>query len=462
VSNECNSLTLFLYNPISGQGHLDSYARLYTEACLRLGYRTVLVSAAEAGLSDYVERRLPAEHARHFQWVSFDEADRSQSENHRVKHPRKPLWSKVKPISVARALLRWITTLGLYLLRRGYRHIRPLIPGQGRQWIASLLQSMNPDNGRIPYGLVAARVCEASRLTGLTPSLVFILYLDLMSHRVSDIRAMDTSIGCGWAGILFHPSRVKDDAQPSERLFNSRRLQGLLFLNPYSVDLYHQSHPDLFFTRAPDVAITDCNVTSSQLAQTMVARAAGRKIVLMIGAISAFKGLMDFIALTHSADPGQFFFAIIGCVHWSTLGMDEQRIRDFYSSHPENVFTHDAYLENEDVYNSFISCSNVIYAVYKGAMGSSNTLTKAAFFGRPVLVAQDSYLGELVLGSGTGAVVEADNTHATCQALNDVLGHSIPQENYLAYYQLNSLPALQAALGKALHAWCKSGSAVLS
>lgn len=462
MSNECNSLTLFLYNPISGQGHLDSYARLYTEACLRLGYRTVLVSAAEAGLSDYVERHLPAEQARHFHWVSFDEADRSQSELHRVKHPHKPLSSRLKPIRVARALFRWNRKLGLYLLRRGYRLIRPLIPGQGRQWFASLLQSLNPDHGRIPYGLVAARVCAASRVTGLTPRLVFVLYLDLMSHRLSDIRAMDSSFGCGWSGILFHPSRVKDDAQPSERLFNSRRLQGLLFLNPYSVDRYQQSHPDLYFSRAPDVAITDCNETSSQLAQSMVARAAGRKIVLMIGAISAFKGLKDFIALIHSADPGQFFFAIIGCVHWSTLGKDEQSIRDFYSSHRENVFTFDAYLETEDVYNSFIACSDVIYAVYKGAMGSSNTLTKAAFFGRPVLVAQDSYLGELVLAGGTGAVVEAGDTQATCQALHDVLEHSIPQENFLAYYQLNSLPALQATLKKSLQAWCKSGSGVLS
>ena len=36
--------SIFLVNPISGRGHLDSYARLYARALLELGYRVVLVA----------------------------------------------------------------------------------------------------------------------------------------------------------------------------------------------------------------------------------------------------------------------------------------------------------------------------------------------------------------------------------------------------------------------------------
>lgn len=457
MSYQKEPLTVFLYNPISGQGHLDSYARIYTEACLRLGYRTVLVSGSDAGITDYVHRCLPSECAQRFTWVSFHEADRSDSELQRIKQSQVAIRNRLGPICVTRALLRRTSSAWLHVTKGAYRVIRPMLPPKCQHWLASISQSINPDHGRITYALVATRVCSAGRLTKLSPSLVFVLYLDLMSHRLSDIRTMDSSIGCGWAGILFHPARVRNDAQPLERLFASNSLKGLLFLNPYSVVRYQDTHPHLFFVRAPDVTVTECTESNSRLAQSMVAQAAGRRIVLMIGAISGFKGLKEFIDIIKHPNSHDLFFAIIGHVHWSTLGRDEQDIRDFYSRASDNVFTHDAYLEDEAVYNELVSCSDVIYAVYRGAMGSSNTLTKAAFFARPVLVAEDSYLGELVLASGTGAVVEPGNAQAACQALNELLCRSIPKASYDAYYRSNSLTALQATLEKAFRAWCDSG-----
>ena len=62
--------SIFLVNPVSGRGHLDSYARLYARALLELGYRVVLVAEADGGASAYLARN-SAELMPSFSFVSF-------------------------------------------------------------------------------------------------------------------------------------------------------------------------------------------------------------------------------------------------------------------------------------------------------------------------------------------------------------------------------------------------------
>src|SRR3569832_875124 len=62
---------IYLVNPLSGRGHLDAYARLYSRALLDLGYRVILVAKADAGTVDYL-RRISVEYKTSFSFVSFD------------------------------------------------------------------------------------------------------------------------------------------------------------------------------------------------------------------------------------------------------------------------------------------------------------------------------------------------------------------------------------------------------
>src|SRR4051794_18439442 len=65
--------SIYLVNPISGRGHLDSYARLYSRALVELGHEVVLVAETDGETGDYLQRSNPG--ARQlFSFVSFEDA----------------------------------------------------------------------------------------------------------------------------------------------------------------------------------------------------------------------------------------------------------------------------------------------------------------------------------------------------------------------------------------------------
>src|SRR5690349_618753 len=67
--------SIFLVNPISGRGHLDAYARLYSRALLELGHRVVLVAQTDAETISYLARNAPAL-AASFAFFSVDQPNR--------------------------------------------------------------------------------------------------------------------------------------------------------------------------------------------------------------------------------------------------------------------------------------------------------------------------------------------------------------------------------------------------
>jgi hypothetical protein len=48
--------SIYLVNPVSGRGHLDSYARLYSRALIELGHKVVLVAETDGDTLAYLER----------------------------------------------------------------------------------------------------------------------------------------------------------------------------------------------------------------------------------------------------------------------------------------------------------------------------------------------------------------------------------------------------------------------
>src|SRR6266568_2674269 len=71
--------SIFLVNPISGRGHLDAYARLYSRAFIELGYRVVLVAETDADAPGYLARSAVSQ-ASSFSFVSFAQAMASRTE----------------------------------------------------------------------------------------------------------------------------------------------------------------------------------------------------------------------------------------------------------------------------------------------------------------------------------------------------------------------------------------------
>ncbi|WGD55351.1 hypothetical protein QA641_16620 [Bradyrhizobium sp. CB1650] len=229
-----------------------------------------------------------------------------------------------------------------------------------------------------------------------SPDLIFFLYADLMAEQQQNTVVLDHLSARTWIGIRFHPRLARHPNAEVEGYFNSGNARDGVFLVPSAVTTYANASPHLHFALAPDVADLELPIESYQLARDIREHAGMRTIVLQIGSITAHRDVPTLLDVIAAANPARFFFALIGEVHWTTFAEHENRVRSFYAHPPENVYLAEGYIRSERNYNSIIAASDIVYAVYQDFGSSSNSLTKAAGFRRPILISKNSLMGERV------------------------------------------------------------------
>jgi UDP:flavonoid glycosyltransferase YjiC (YdhE family) len=107
------------------------------------------------------------------------------------------------------------------------------------------------------------------------------------------------------------------------------------------------------------------------------------------------------------------------------------------------------------VYNSLVAASEVIWNIHVDWPGSSNTLTKAALFEKPVLVGDGHLLAERVRKFRVGEVCQEDSTVSVTQALHAILDApeawvAAKQPMWGEYREQHSPERLHAAFQKIL------------
>ena len=327
--------------------------------------------------------------------------------------------------------------------------------------VAVLPQFLDPVDAPAPgvdFGPIVDEICAAERLLGIKPVLVLFLYLDMMSESREGCRWLEGHLGTPWGGILFHP-RVTDSMQSAavERYFLCSNARGAVFLNPALVPVYRRILPKLFFEGVPDVTESAMLPGSFEMARELQARARGRSIVLQFGSLGPHKGIMDLLDVVRVADSRHYFFAIVGEIFWDSYAAEEaQKLRAFFSSPPENCYLHLGYLDDERQLNSLIHAADVLYSVYRGEFrDSSNTLTKAAVFEKPVVVSDQYLVGERVRKFRLGAAVESGDIKSILAGLESVRLRPKAEFGFAAFRQDHSIEALKSALSSALDSWMR-------
>src|SRR5690606_31086851 len=84
-------------------------------------------------------------------------------------------------------------------------------------------------------------------------------------------------------------------------------------------------------------------------------------------------------------------------------------INSYIQQEPENCYFYFHRIENESYFNSIICICDIIFAVYKDFIHSSNLVTKAAFFEKPILVSEGYCMAKRVKNYRLGLTVEQDN-----------------------------------------------------
>lgn len=147
--------------------------------------------------------------------------------------------------------------------------------------------------------------------------------------------------------------------------------------------------------------------------------AGARPVITLCGMLYPQRGVELFLK-TALANP-QWCFALVGEIPY----FDDEKsgralLDDFLRKHPHGFF-HPMKVPDGAVYNGVVAASDVIWNVHIDWPGSSNTLTKAALFQKPVLVADKHLLVERVREFRLGEVCRDDSAESASEALGRLL-----------------------------------------
>lgn len=131
------------------------------------------------------------------------------------------------------------------------------------------------------------------------------------------------------------------------------------------------------------------------------------------------------------------------------------RIQTIVKSAPHNCFFYFERIPNEAQFNSLVNVCDILFAVYNKFPHSSNILTKAATFKKPVIVSNKFCMAERVRKFGLGLTINEGNTLQCIEALYKLFSQSESdtrqtKQDFEGYKQFHSTERLYTAFSAIL------------
>jgi glycosyltransferase involved in cell wall biosynthesis len=291
-------------------------------------------------------------------------------------------------------------------------------------------------------------LAQAEARLGVRCRLVVLNHLDLT--RVDRMARLADALEIPWTGLFL---QVKlDDAEPGapdmRRLLQHPRLRAFAVLEEQQVDPCSRS-TGRQVVRFPDIADgfwTEDHANEKQL-RTF---ARGRPLVLAIGRLTnrRGKGILTLARVALQPENRDIAFVFAGWSKWSLFSDDERALLEQARATTDNIlFKSTDELGDDLAYNACIRAADVIFAAYEGFPHSSNTLTKAAIFRKPVIVSDGQLMGARAREFHLGEIVPERDLAAISRAIRRLtddypawLAANRPQ--WEAYYAQHSQEAL--------------------
>jgi hypothetical protein len=359
--------TVVLIDPYQGGHHL-MYLRLFSKAILELGYQVVACSADSENLDNWIVAQLreSPELIKNFKTLTI------------LEHPPKRLFDRnLQPLNT---LSRW------YLAKKTVRQVIQLV--------------------------------------GHHPNLVLFNWVDSYLSRYIPASLIDIIFPYPWFGICFQPKL--DNIQKIKhnhffdfhRIFKAFYCQGVGVLdNEQTAKLQLQlnkkviTFPDITDEVKPDVNFF--------VALDIKKKARGRKIIGLLGSLNKRKGLLNLMKASQQPGSEKYLFAFVGQLSHYTLQSEEleyiQRIRDL---NPLNCYFHFELIPDEPQFNALVNTCDILFAAYENFPYSSNILTKAAVFKKPLIATRGSCVGNRVLQFQMGLTIDEGSLDQCIEAIH--------------------------------------------
>ncbi len=271
------------------------------------------------------------------------------------------------------------------------------------------------------------RLIQAS---GVRPDLVFHTWLDNCLTPGLTAGLTDLVFPFKWSGLYFHPwylrqnlgyARIRVGPLANHAALQSRRCPGVAVLDEGIADKLqaHLEHkPVIVFPDLADDSPPDLNFAP---AIQIRAQAAGRRIVGLLGVLSKRKGVLTLIEMAQQTAREPWYFVFAGEFDQASFLPQELRaLSEFIQSNPPNCFFHLQHIPDEPQFNALVNVCDVVFAVYKNFKSSSNLLSKAALFHKPVLASDAYCMGERVHQYSLGLTVDENSVPQCLNALRQM------------------------------------------
>ena len=394
--------TIALFDSYRGGHHL-TYLRIFSQTLLNLGYQVMAFYPDYKDIREWVIRHCPAEYQNFHSFKIRNEDP-----------PKYPIIGRLpQPLAT---LERW-------------------------QYAAQIIQ-------------------QSSAQIQALPDLVFFNWIDSYFSYYLTHHLVDRVFPYNWSGLYFQPGDLRYEQHVIPLLgiplshygvVNSRHCRGLAILDE---TLTHNLQAKV---KNPVIAFPDITDESSpdfgySLVRDIQEKAQGRKIVGLIGSLNKRKGLLTLLESAEKVKDENLFFVFAG--NYSQYGMSEeekQKVQYWLDSAPENCFFHFQYIPDEPQFNALIVSCNILFAAYENFPYSSNILTKAAVFKKPVIVSEGFCMGKRVEKYKLGITIPEGNVAKCIEALRYLeseldANSSQFQPDFENYHKVHSLESLKTAL----------------
>ncbi len=302
---------------------------------------------------------------------------------------------------------------------------------------------------------------QAERELGVRCNAVFLSCI--YEHEVSLCAPLIAKLGLPWGGLYLQASAYRQPEKivpgwnrdyPIKRLWQCAGLRGLLTLD-------EQMAPQIAVDCgrsvlvAPDITAED-SPTDGPLLQRVRHFRQGRSLVVLCGHLLPGKGVASFVAAALEADSRSVAFLLAGEVAWHLFDTEEAMQLKTAMRREDVLLCLDQRIPDGPIYNALVMEAAVVCAVYRDFPHSSNTLTKAAVFERPIIVADGHLMARRVRQFQLGEIVPQDDPVALLSSITAILsdaqtGGTKQQPGWLEYRRLHSEQSLADVLG----AWCE-------
>lgn len=280
----------------------------------------------------------------------------------------------------------------------------------------------------------ANAIRHASAKIGKTPDLVFFPYVDSYLGAYLTRHIIEQLFPYNWVGMYLQPRHLRipqrfpyirwGPLNPNE-ILKSYRCQAVAVLDEGIAEKLQSQingKPVFVFPDFADESPPDPNFS---IAQQIREKAGERKIVGLLGPQGKRKGFLTLLEATQKVVKENYFFVFAGrLAEDSFLPHELAKIRHFVASEPTNCFFHFKTIPDEPQFNTLVNLCDVLFVAYENYPFSSNLLTKAAIFEKPVIGSNTFCIGERIKKFRLGTSIPEADVSACIEAIQTLIGES--------------------------------------